>query len=100
MINCSCKEYIPNVFTPNGDHLNDRFLPHINCQNQSLSNYRFSVFNPWGTKIFFTASSSQSWDGTYRNTTVPNGDYVYLIEYETGPAKEKKTLKGRVLVLR
>jgi gliding motility-associated-like protein len=99
-IDYTCKEYIPNTFTPNGDNLNDKFIPHIICQNPQVSGYKFSIYNRWGTKIFFTYSETQAWDGTYRGEPVPSGDYVYMVEYKAGASQEVKKIKGRILVVR
>ena len=97
--NCTCKDYIPNTFTPNGDNLNDQFIPHIICQTRQISEYRFSIFNRYGTRIFFTTSETQSWDGTYKGEIVTNGEYVYLVQYKTDTSQEVKTVKGTILVL-
>jgi gliding motility-associated-like protein len=97
---CSCKDYTPNTFTPNGDYLNDTFIPHIVCQTQQLSEYRFSVFDRWGRRIFFSTSQSQAWDGTYLGQIVNPGVYAYQVEYKARSSNELKRAKGTVLALR
>ena len=99
-VDCFCKEYIPNAFTPNGDNVNDKFIPHINCQTQQVSEYRFSIFNRWGTRVFFTSSRTEAWDGTYMGQPAATGVYVYLVEYKAGESQKVKTVKGTVLALR
>jgi gliding motility-associated-like protein len=99
-VDCFCKEHIPNAFTPNGDNINDKFMPRIICQTQQVSEYRFSIFNRWGTKVFFTSSRTQAWDGTYMGKPVATGVYVYLLEYKAGESQKVKTVKGTVLALR
>ncbi|MES1215729.1 MAG: gliding motility-associated C-terminal domain-containing protein [Bacteroidota bacterium] len=97
---CKCKDYIPNTFTPNGDNLNDTFIPHLICQSRQISGYKFSIFNRWGERIFFTTSETLAWDGTYKGQKVQTGEYVYLVQYKTGASDEINTVKGTVLVLR
>src|SRR5690606_9833863 len=46
---CLCPLYVPNVFTPNEDGLNDIFLPFVDCPVES---YRLAIFNRWGQEIF------------------------------------------------
>jgi gliding motility-associated-like protein len=75
--------YIPNVFTPNGDHLNDYFnfqaplsLDHI---------VRFIVFDRWGNKMYQSSfpdrlNGDWGWDGNFRGKEAPPGVYTYMIE--------------------
>lgn len=98
--NCTCKDFIPGAFTPNGDNLNDKFIPHIICESRQISEYRFSIFNRWGARIFFTSSETQAWNGTYKGKPVTAGEYVYLVEYKASPTQKIKTLKGTVMVQR
>ncbi len=93
----------PNIFTPNGDGVNDRFVP------QPLSNPRtqiigVKIFNRWGELLFEGDNSSpdKQWDGKYKGKLVPQDTYVYVIDYVSTPANfpnmGTQTLKGGVLV--
>ena len=75
---CSCMMAVPNVFTPNGDGLNDFFFPVINCV---FEEYHLVIFNRWGQLLFETNNQNEKWDGTYQNKEVPEGVYFYLIDY-------------------
>lgn len=67
---------IPNAFTPNGDGLNDFWkVPAL----LAFNNYRVTVFNRWGTKIFETNDISSGWDGKLKGQEQPTGVYVYII---------------------
>lgn len=69
---------IPNAFTPNGDGLNDYFLPKA----KNIESITLEIFNTWGEKLFFTNSQeSKGWDGTYRGQLLPPGNYLYRITY-------------------
>ncbi len=74
--------YIPNTFTPNGDDLNDVFLP------QGLSvdpnNFEMAIYDRWGTLVFISTTPGEGWNGTYMNKGKYEKDsvmgvYVYRI---------------------
>jgi len=71
-------DYIPNVFTPNEDMINEEFYPVI---SKVTENYHMMVFNRWGELIFETAQQAARWDGKYHNELVPMGVYFYVINY-------------------
>ncbi len=79
---CGCNIYVPNVFSPNGDGWNDELEVFSGC-DYPLRVLRFSVYDRWGNNIYSAEEgTSVRWDGTYRGQIVPNGVYVWLMEYE------------------
>jgi gliding motility-associated-like protein len=53
--------YVPNAFTPNGDGLNDGFLPvGIGIDGE---NFDMWIFDRWGNMIFHTDDPEKPWDG-------------------------------------
>lgn len=69
--------YIPNAFTPDGDGLNDVFLPQgVGVQNL---NYKMQILDRWGTVVFTSEDFSKGWDGTYKGKPVEVGVYAYYI---------------------
>ena len=95
---CSCSIFIPNVFTPNGDGLNDNFYAVIGCD---LDYYAMYIFNRWGQLIFESSDQYEVWDGKYEGKEVPDGVYFYLMEsihFYTSPEKQKMT--GSVTIFR
>jgi gliding motility-associated-like protein len=75
---CSCNWFIPNIFSPNGDNINDLFLPEGECYH---SDFRFQIFDRWGTQIFESESPFEAWDGTWNGRLAPTGVYTYLLTY-------------------
>jgi len=79
--------YIPNVFTPNGDAVNDYFFP----QGVSVDpdNFDMYIFDRWGNMVFHTSkwlsdiNRSEGWNGTQDNNgsfnDVVMDVYVYRI---------------------
>ncbi len=69
---------IPNIFTPNGDGVNDFFT----VQNTSLTDITCQIFDRWGVKMYdMTSEKNQiSWDGkNLAGKDVPAGTYFYMI---------------------
>jgi gliding motility-associated-like protein len=77
---------IPNLFTPNGDGHNDKYVIE-----GMTKNWKLEVYNRWGNSIYTREPYDQSWDGGDLN----GGIYYFLI---TDPAGNK--CKGWVHVLK
>jgi gliding motility-associated-like protein len=76
----NCYLDIPNSFTPNGDGVNEFFLPR-QLLSKGLTSFSMSIFNRWGQKIFETERiDGRGWDGRFNGKEQPMGVYVYLIE--------------------
>jgi gliding motility-associated-like protein len=70
---------IPNVFTPNGDNLNDSFFPKF----RFIQNLQLQVMNKWGELIYRSqGQEGPGWDGTVAGQKAPEGVYVYKISYQ------------------
>jgi gliding motility-associated-like protein len=73
-----CKFYeIPNVFTPDGDNINDRLLAKTSGLVEKVD---FKLFNRNGLLIFSTDVPRINWDGTYKGSIVSPGVYFYQCE--------------------
>ncbi len=87
---------VPNVFTPNGDGVNDVFT----IKSSFLKSSKGEVFNRWGQKLYEWSGAKGYWNGrTLSGNLVPDGTYFYIIEFETLKS-EKQVLKGTVTLLR
>lgn len=76
-IPCEFEVIIPNVFTPNGDGINDTYHIDNLCFG---NNFLFSVFNRWGEKIFETGEKNFHWDGsTFNKKNAVSGVYFYIL---------------------
>ncbi|MDW8334976.1 MAG: gliding motility-associated C-terminal domain-containing protein, partial [Bacteroidia bacterium] len=67
--------YIPNVFTPNGDGVNDLFT----VQTRGFERIEMQIFDRWGTMVF---SGANDWNGKYLNNgeNCPAGTYFYVVK--------------------
>ena len=71
----SCNFYeIPNVFTPNGDNINDRLVAKTSGLVERVD---FKLFNRNGLLLFQTSDPRLNWDGTYKGRIVSPGVYFY-----------------------
>lgn len=66
-----------NVFTPNGDGINDLFLAPYNGSEA----FNMQIFDRWGVLLFETRNKLEGWDGTNQNgQAVPEGSYFYAVK--------------------
>ena len=71
----SCNFYeIPNVFTPNGDAINDYLVAKTSGLVDKVD---FKIFNRNGLMLFETDEPKINWDGTYKGKIVSPGVYFY-----------------------
>ncbi|MCB0580343.1 MAG: choice-of-anchor L domain-containing protein [Phaeodactylibacter sp.] len=76
--------YVPTAFSPNGDHINDRFAVYANTfQVEEIAAFR--VFDRWGNLVyerkgFPPNDESAGWDGTARGKPLGAGVYAYMVE--------------------
>ena len=88
--------FIANVFSPNGDGLNDA----VKVEGHGLINISWSIYDRWGNMIFHTDDQSESWDGTYKDKVMDNGTYVYILQATCRISNQKVTIKGNISLLR
>lgn len=84
---------ISNLFTPNGDGVNDYWYI------QEIQNYpenEVFVFNIYGQQIYNQKNYMNDWAGTYNGKEVPDGTYYYVLKF-TDP---ETVLKGSIDILR
>ena len=98
-----CPIYIPNVFSPNGDGINDLFQIQTADKNEVIIT-RFYIFDRWGNNVYERfnlpiQSSSGWWDGTFKRFTMNPGVFAYYleVEFENG---QRETYKGSVTLIR
>ncbi|MBK8956727.1 MAG: gliding motility-associated C-terminal domain-containing protein [Saprospiraceae bacterium] len=75
--------YIPNSFSPNGDNINDRWMPVMEHGRGTIE--QMQVFDRWGNQVFeckntkVSTQDCRSWDGTALGKKCQPGVYVYQI---------------------
>ncbi len=76
IIHCDAHSIIPNVFTPDGDQLNDTYHIDNLCPG---SRFHFTIYNRWGTIIYESNDVRFHWDGkTTGGSDASDGTYYYV----------------------
>ena len=88
------KIIIPNLFTPNGDAINDLFL----ITAEGITQFEIQFFDRWGNSVFNSKSVDISWDGKNNGKKVSDGVYYYIVTY-TDFKSQTKTLTGFVSLI-
>jgi gliding motility-associated-like protein/uncharacterized repeat protein (TIGR01451 family) len=84
---------IPNLFTPNGDGINDTF--EINGLAEFTEN-EITIVNRWGNEVFRVKGYQNNWTGEGLN----EGTYYYLLRARKGGNNEWKVFKGYITLIR
>ncbi|HEY6160724.1 MAG TPA: choice-of-anchor L domain-containing protein [Bacteroidia bacterium] len=87
LVDTHCQINIPNVFTPNGDGLND-LLVFKNLDHFPGSGLK--IFNRWGGQVYESSNYQNDWSGA----GVPDGTYFFVLHVSDG-----KEYKGFVEIL-
>lgn len=94
-----CYMNVPNAFTPNGDGVNEYFMPRPMAAH-GLATFSMTIYNRWGQTIFETEQiEGRGWDGRFNGVAQPEGVYIYLIEatFQDGQQVKKQ---GNVTLIR
>jgi gliding motility-associated-like protein len=93
---CLIDILMANVFTPNGDNINDTVKPVLYGIEKFVC---FKVYNRWGNIIFETRDREKGWDGGYKTQEQSTETFQWLSEgYDRFGNLIKRT--GMVTLLR
>ena len=70
----------PNIFTPNGDGVNDYFTITKPETLPCLEAIEIRIFNRWGSQVYHNKGTTFGWDGTFEGADVSEGVYFFTIE--------------------
>ena len=84
---------VPNLFTPNGDGINDTF--EIIGLNQYQSS-ELTIVNRWGNEVFHAKGYNNNWTGEGLN----EGTYFYLLRVKRTEGSELEVFKGYITLIR
>jgi gliding motility-associated-like protein len=84
---------VPNVFSPNGDGINDTWrIKYL----ESYEGATVEVYNRAGQIVFRSTGYSTDWDGTYKGSPLPVGTYYYIIN----PKNSRPIVTGSVTIIK
>ncbi len=94
--------YVPNIFSPNNDGMNDRFTIYGSKEVEQIEN--LSIYDRWGNLVFsqnnlFPGDEQAGWDGRLDNKELNPGVYVWYAELEFKDA-EVFTYSGSITLAR
>ncbi|MBO4739952.1 MAG: gliding motility-associated C-terminal domain-containing protein [Bacteroidales bacterium] len=97
-----CDNYkLPNIFTPNGDGINDVFTPY---DFDFVESANITIYNRWGNIVFETNDPNINWDGTSKQTQKPCSDgvyyYVCIVNEYTLKGIASRTITGSITLAR
>lgn len=78
--------FVPTLFTPNGDGLNDVFHVYSNL----LDEVYVTVYDRIGQRVFETRDLDQGWDGNFKGHPMNTGVFVWYakVKYTNGHVEE------------
>jgi gliding motility-associated-like protein len=85
--------FIPNLYTPNGDGINDVFEIRgleLFQENQLV------IINRWGNEVYKTTNYKNDWQGT----GLSEGTYYYLLRVRENTGAAWKVYKGYITLIR
>jgi len=78
MVTVRSELFVPALFTPNGDDVNNNFRAH----GFGVKNISLKVYDRWGRMLFHSSDLEQAWDGRFDGQPVESGNYVWTVEGE------------------
>jgi gliding motility-associated-like protein len=94
--------YVPTVFSPNGDGVNDTW--RIYSADEEMRLISLSILDRWGGILFQCSDrllngSGVEWDGSMKGSDVGAGVYLFVAVVQSGD-KTSKHIKGDITVIR
>ena len=95
---CEPTLFLPDVFTPNDDNINDDFK----ITPAYITDFDFKVFNRWGELVFNSKNPEIKWDGRFKGKIYGNQLYPYTINYRSKyfPERGELQTRGSILILK
>jgi gliding motility-associated-like protein len=94
-----CSLNVSNVFTPNGDGVNDRWHVTSDCKIQTFG---LSIYNRWGQLVHYSPSAAFGWDGSVAGIPASEGVYYYELHFKDDVivAVDAEDFRGSLTLLR
>tara|TARA_B100000795_G_C22773458_1_gene428945 strand:- start:472 stop:780 length:309 start_codon:yes stop_codon:yes gene_type:complete len=85
---------MPNIFTPNGDGINEYHIPfevpkevlekRINYLMSNIITIEYAVYNRWGSLVYFSKGVLPRWDGCnlINSYQCAVGTYYWILNYK------------------
>lgn len=90
--------YVPNAFSPDGDGINELFLPVV--RDQVEERYALIIFDRWGQVVWTSGPDGQGWDGQQDGQPVKSGVYLWKLQTRDAVQGVNRAYVGHVTLLR
>ncbi|MAX79319.1 MAG: hypothetical protein CL843_03980 [Crocinitomicaceae bacterium] len=90
----------PNVFTPNGDGVNDGYGLGDDAVGYEFQSFELVIFDRWGTEVFNASTPYFLWDGKDNGRELNEGTYFMVMSYEDTCSSGEQTKKETITLLR
>ncbi|MBK9106417.1 MAG: gliding motility-associated C-terminal domain-containing protein [Saprospiraceae bacterium] len=92
--------FIPNIFSPNGDGINDVFT--ISMHDSESFSFEIWIYDRWGNTVFHSMEPDFEWKGDFNGRQLAPGVYAYLIktERQDNSVVVSKKLKGDITLVK
>ncbi len=88
--------FVPTVFSPNGDGLNDLLRGYVSGGNITL----FSIYNRRGNLVFSTTNPREGWDGRHKGQEAAADVYFWMMKVQSGYSGHELVFGGDVTLVR
>lgn len=87
--------YLPNIFSPDKDGINDQLF----VLGNGIKEHTLNIYDRWGNLVFTSSDISIGWDGIYKGRKLNSGVFAYFLigEFETGETFREK---GNITLVR
>lgn len=72
--------YLPNIFTPNNDNINETF--EIKGSLARIKEFQIKIYDRWGNNLLELKDKNQNWDGNINLKPLNSGLYTYQLKIE------------------
>jgi len=90
--------YFPNVFTPNGDGLNEEF--RFGGKIVGVTNFSIQIFNRWGSLMYESSRADFRWDGRTGDRDHEAGVYYYISSFRHPCGQREYAVQGYFTLIR
>ncbi len=82
IVSAGCIEdvYLPNVFSPNGDGINDEFKFALG----TVTNFSLLIADRWGEIVYSSMDPASCWNGQYKGVNLSPDVYGYILRFDCG----------------
>ncbi len=91
--------YIPTIFSPNGDGINDFFEIYLAKQTTVQQVLKVEIIDRWGNLVYYAEGILPKWDGRSRGRLLDPAVFLYNVQLELNSGKIE-SLQGSLSLIR